>query len=902
MNEWIFYAGVLVNFKGIVFSMILLLPLIFLVTILVPCAIADPDPSVLTLPVYQVYADAAAVDSVLENNCDEIEIAAELIYGGVTYEGHLSLRGASARYRPKKSWEFEFATCGPNGIKNTNLNADFRDATLCRNFLAMKLADYIGLPAPEVRHISLFINDEFMGVFTEVENIDDYFFEKRNLSTEGLRLKSIHHAGRLTPLMNQENLDLAYQIKQATQEELDTFRVRTDILQWASPQECAVQLPRMFDIHQTIQFYALNLAITNDDGYTKNFILFENPDGRYGYVLWDADASLGFDWEGLWKEDNSTIIIPYLIRYSTIFVRLVENESFLEEINARLRSIATNAFPWLEDQLDDELARIANDVSFDEARENTMEAFWGEGDSIHVFLQERGAFLQTYTLGGRGKVDAFSVEHDYMSSNSETNTFKAHVAEPSGLMSLWMGDAQGNEHFFGMFDNGTHGDFVANDNWFTITVAIDSMELPYYYCFLSSQNYRYNFPYPSSGKYDYLQILPQLPTIRDTVAAPSAGDLELGPYWLDSGSNSTVIAIVNTATCNLDINGCNLSGSQDYHKYTFFEEDLLEPGDTLFISNRPDLEQARAPWRRFTGRFFLISQQDSLFLSTSSGKTLDSDNIHYQYENEYVGKVVINEFNYNGKSGQNPGDWIELASRYPGTSIAGWTIRDEQLDHIMVIPDNADELMARHNGYLVIAEDIQQFKHIFPMIDNVIGDLGFGLGNNGDDIVLYDTAGNMVDLVRYSDHTPWPVQADGQGPTLELHGLSLPNAGADNWDACLNTYPLGTPGTTNSKVPPDTTVPEIPDQWNIGNVYPNPFNSELTISIDVPSAGKVSLVLYNILGQEVDTFEMVFHSAGYHRALWRFDDACAGEISSGVYFLQLVYPFKTAVKPVVLLK
>ncbi|MBN8704256.1 MAG: T9SS type A sorting domain-containing protein [Bacteroidetes bacterium] len=79
--------------------------------------------------------------------------------------------------------------------------------------------------------------------------------------------------------------------------------------------------------------------------------------------------------------------------------------------------------------------------------------------------------------------------------------------------------------------------------------------------------------------------------------------------------------------------------------------------------------------------------------------------------------------------------------------------------------------------------------------------------------------------------------------------------------------------------------------------YPNPFNPSTTIGFALPASGKVSLVVYDILGREVTTLlnkEMV---SGFHSVV--FD---ASSNAAGVYFYKLSFNGKVVTKKLTLLK
>jgi hypothetical protein len=63
--------------------------------------------------------------------------------------------------------------------------------------------------------------------------------------------------------------------------------------------------------------------------------------------------------------------------------------------------------------------------------------------------------------------------------------------------------------------------------------------------------------------------------------------------------------------------------------------------------------------------------------------------------------------------------------------------------------------------------------------------------------------------------------------------------------------------------------------------YPNPFNPSTTIQISLPVLCKVSLRIYNILGQEVALLMNGTKEAGYHTVTWN------ARTASGIYFCRL---------------
>ena len=166
-----------------------------------------------------------------------------------------------------------------------------------------------------------------------------------------------------------------------------------------------------------------------------------------------------------------------------------------------------------------------------------------------------------------------------------------------------------------------------------------------------------------------------------------------------------------------------------------------------------------------------------------------------EIKNSNIGitEVIINEINYNSIDSYDPDDWIEIYNNSSDTiNIGSWLLKDDSDDHIFIIPSNT---LLLPNQYMVFCKDTLKFKSLFPDCSLYYGDLSFGLGGGSDFVRLFNPDGLLIDFVEYDDDEPWPILADGNGPTLELKHPSLDNSIGENWLAS-NGY--GTPGSINS--------------------------------------------------------------------------------------------------------
>lgn len=97
--------------------------------------------------------------------------------------------------------------------------------------------------------------------------------------------------------------------------------------------------------------------------------------------------------------------------------------------------------------------------------------------------------------------------------------------------------------------------------------------------------------------------------------------------------------------------------------------------------------------------------------------------------------------------------------------------------------------------------------------------------------------------------------------------------------------------------PPAQTSAGLPGSFVLNEAYPNPFNTQCLITFAIPKESKVTIEVFNILGQEVATLLDEMRQAGEHSVVFN-----ASGISSGVYFYRLSAGDYSETKSMILLK
>ncbi len=115
------------------------------------------------------------------------------------------------------------------------------------------------------------------------------------------------------------------------------------------------------------------------------------------------------------------------------------------------------------------------------------------------------------------------------------------------------------------------------------------------------------------------------------------------------------------------------------------------------------------------------------------------------------------------------------------------------------------------------------------------------------------------------------------------------------YDAAANVVTQACESGPVAKTEPASNA--MPDNFGLSQNYPNPFNPSTEIAFSLPTAGHVTLEVYNIIGQQVEVLANGEYAAGQHVVTW---DA-SGQ-SSGIYFYRLTTGDFANTKKMMLLK
>ena len=101
---------------------------------------------------------------------------------------------------------------------------------------------------------------------------------------------------------------------------------------------------------------------------------------------------------------------------------------------------------------------------------------------------------------------------------------------------------------------------------------------------------------------------------------------------------------------------------------------------------------------------------------------------------------------------------------------------------------------------------------------------------------------------------------------------------------------------------PQDSAPQIPLITSIQNVYPNPFNLDVTVRYGLKTSDRVNITIYNIKGQQVRHLVDEKKNAGTYSLLWNGKDDNNTSLTSGIYFVRMTSGKQTYTKKLIMIK
>lgn len=264
---------------------------------------------------------------------------------GVRKKGFI---GSLDRDKPSLKVDFKRFEKGRRvaGLKQLTLNNNKQDPAAIHQFLAYKVFRDAGLPASRANHALVTVNGETLGIYSNVESMDDVFTERHFPGEPGAL-----YEGTITDFL--DGWIEKFETKLGGGDNYADVRKVAAALT-TDDDRLLAELDQLINLKQFYRFWASEVLLSHWDGYAGNrnnfFIYRPKESDRFVFLPWGMDHIA--DRHPFWQFNPPASVFAA----SSLTRRLYQHPQGREQYRAALRQLVEHV--WDEKELLGEVDRI----------------------------------------------------------------------------------------------------------------------------------------------------------------------------------------------------------------------------------------------------------------------------------------------------------------------------------------------------------------------------------------------------------------------------------------------------------------------------------------------------------------------------------------------------------------
>jgi len=344
---------------------------------------------------------------------------------GTTYRVKVRLRGASARYFEKKSWNVNFEDkVRFEGRTSLNLVAEYADATLLAEKISYDLLEAMRVPASNAKFVRLKLNGAYEGVFLEIEQVNKAFLKAHDFADTDATIYrcgwkdcefktwQVPYQGDWTKKTNETQPD-------------DKLWEMLGIINHTPEPQLVTALEKHLQLEHYLRSMVLDVLMSNnfvED--SESYFIYDRATAKWSYVPWDLNNVDARWWYPISVEDmrynsnnmrhplfnftitdasvekmyerrklESAAYPDYLPVFSNLGTRVVTHPVLRQRLEARLGKALDELFspPVMGPYIDSLHKLIAPHMAGDPYM--SYERFQAGREYMNRFVRERRAFI-----------------------------------------------------------------------------------------------------------------------------------------------------------------------------------------------------------------------------------------------------------------------------------------------------------------------------------------------------------------------------------------------------------------------------------------------------------------------------------------------------------------------------
>ena len=322
-------------------------------------------------------------------------------------------RGTGSRSGTKPALRVSFSHYATGrtylGLDAIDLNNGWQDPSNVREILTMKFYRAMGLPAPRMAPAALYVNNEYFGLYTVVEEIDEAFLTRVFGENTGYLFEYkwtyYYHFEYLgTDLTAYRTLyeprTRVYESDGALYSPVEAMtRAFTD----ASDENFVATVSERLDLLTFVRLVAAQAVIAECDGLTGNWGVNNNYLYRFNgrplhqYLPWDASSSFRAMDYPLHAGHDESVLMSRVMKFpeqrTWYYETLLEGAAVIAQSDGAAEPGQPNP-GWLEREATRILDLIRSAAYADKVKQYTNEEFDAAAAEIVTFAQTRAGFVR----------------------------------------------------------------------------------------------------------------------------------------------------------------------------------------------------------------------------------------------------------------------------------------------------------------------------------------------------------------------------------------------------------------------------------------------------------------------------------------------------------------------------
>ncbi len=288
-------------------------------------------------------------------NLDEEYIPTRLIYNdslsfdsiGVRYKGNSSymLSGATK----KKPLKFRFDKYLDDqqffGLTRLNFSNCISDPSFMREKLAYDIARRY-MPAPRTSYADIYANNELIGFYVMVEQVDRFFLQRYFEDDQGCLVKAGNNGANLFYRGgNVSDYESGYDMKSERGD--DDWQLLIDMidkLNHAPSEDFINEMETCLNLDNCIRHLAFNMVLSHFDSYIgsgRNYYLYYDTEvDQFSILPWDLNETFGV-YTNNWNVITQDVICTSSMSQKPLFHRIMENDSLRSVYLAYIEDMIT---------------------------------------------------------------------------------------------------------------------------------------------------------------------------------------------------------------------------------------------------------------------------------------------------------------------------------------------------------------------------------------------------------------------------------------------------------------------------------------------------------------------------------------------------------------------------------